>query len=106
MARKKPIQQKNLLLNAEALLINWQVVCCKIRMQPYKNAAENSGVIAYQIGDDFIIVEFQDGSTYLYNYKSTGKAGIEQMKMLAITGEGLTTFINQQVRTHYAEKLK
>ncbi len=75
-------------------------------MKPYKNAAENSGVSAYEIGDDYIIVEFQDGSTYLYDYKNTGKANIEQMKILALTSEGLTTYINQHVREHYAEKLK
>jgi hypothetical protein len=75
-------------------------------MQPYKNAAENSGVSAYEIADDFIVVEFQDGSTYLYDYKSTGKTNIEQMKILALTGKGLTTYINQHVRERYAEKLK
>ncbi|WP_448699136.1 hypothetical protein ACFGVR_19465 [Mucilaginibacter sp. AW1-3] len=75
-------------------------------MQPYKNTAENSGVTAYQLGDDFITIQFQDGSTYLYNYQSTGKAHIEQMKVLALSGEGLTTFINQHVREHYAKKLK
>lgn len=75
-------------------------------MQPYKNITDNAGVTAYEIGDDFIIVEFQDGSIYLYNYKSTSKADIEQMKILAVTGHGLTTFINQHVREHYAKKLK
>jgi hypothetical protein len=75
-------------------------------MQPYKNVAENSGVIAYEIGDDFILIEFQDESVYLYDYKSTGKANIEQMKILALTGEGLTTFINQHIREHYTKKLK
>jgi len=74
-------------------------------MQPYKNVAENSGVSAYEIGDDFIVIEFQDGSTYLYNYQSTSVVNIEQMKVLALTGEGLTTFINQHVREHYAKKL-
>jgi len=75
-------------------------------MQPYKNAAGNSGVTGYEIGNDFIIVEFQDGSTYLYDYQSTGQANIEQMKILALTGVGLTTFINQHVRGRYAKKLK
>jgi len=75
-------------------------------MQPYKSTAENSGVSAYEIGDEFIIVEFQDGSTYLYNYTSTGKHHIDQMKILALTGQGLTTYINQHVREHYAKKLE
>jgi len=77
-----------------------------IKMQPYKNITENAGATAYKIGDDHIIVEFQDGSTYLYNYTSTGKHHIEQMKILAVTGQGLTTYINQHVREHYAQKLE
>jgi len=74
-------------------------------MQAYKNLTENAGVSAYKIGDNFIIVEFEDGSRYLYDYMSAGKEHIEQMKILAITGQGLTTYINQHVRQHYAEKL-
>jgi len=87
-------------------LIIWQDVCSNEPMKPYKHKTEKAGVAAYNTGDDFIIIEFQDGSTYLYNYKSTGKANIERMKTLAATGKGLTTFINQHVRDHYAEKLK
>jgi len=74
-------------------------------MHPYKNSKDNSGVIAYEIGDDYIIAQFQDGRIYLYNYKSAGKASIEKMKALARAGEGLTTFINQVVRDRYAKKL-
>ena len=74
-------------------------------MHPYKNSKDNSGVIAYEIGDDSIIAQFQDGSAYLYNYKSSGKANIEKMKALALAGEGLTTFINQVVRDRYSKKV-
>ncbi|OCX53438.1 hypothetical protein BEL04_03820 [Mucilaginibacter sp. PPCGB 2223] len=74
-------------------------------MHTYKNEAENSGVSAYEIGTDFIIIEFEDTNRYLYTYQSTGKEHIEQMKILAITGQGLATYINQHVREHYAEKL-
>jgi hypothetical protein len=74
-------------------------------MHPYKNSKDNSGVIAYEIGDNHIIAQFQDGSAYLYNYKSAGKANIKKMKALALAGEGLTTFINQVVRDRYAKKV-
>jgi hypothetical protein len=74
-------------------------------MHPYQNSKDNAGVTAYEIGDDYIIAEFQDGSRYLYTYQSTGKKHIDQMKVLAITGQGLTTYINQHVREHYAKKL-
>jgi len=74
-------------------------------MHPYKNPKDNSGVIAYEIGDDYIIAQFQDGSAYLYNYKCAGKGNIEKMKTLAVAGEGLTTFINQVVKDRYAKKV-
>lgn len=74
-------------------------------MQRYKNSKE-AGVSAFEIGDDYIKAEFQNGPTYLYTYESAGKNNIEQMKKLAIIGRGLTTFINQNVKHHYAEKLR
>lgn len=66
-------------------------------MQRYKNSV-NSGVLAYEIGEDRIKVKFLDGTIYLYTYQSAGAENIEQMKTLAEKGKGLTTFINQSVR--------
>jgi hypothetical protein len=73
-------------------------------MQRYKNSV-NSGVLAYEIGDDRIKVKFLDGTVYLYTYQSAGAKNIEQMKALAQIGKGLTTFINQSVREQYAIKV-
>lgn len=75
-------------------------------MERYKNLAGNSGVVAYEIGSDFIKVEFRGGSIYLYNYHSAGKENIERMKELAMAGKGLSTFISQVVREKYASKLR
>ncbi|MFD0749492.1 hypothetical protein ACFQZS_05015 [Mucilaginibacter calamicampi] len=74
-------------------------------MQRYQSAEKNTGVIAYQIMPDEIIVKFRDGSVYLYTAASTGKKHIAQMQTLAKKGEGLTTYINQHVRENYKEKL-
>ena len=74
-------------------------------MIPYHNSSNNAGVTAYEPGADFIIVKFQDGRVYLYNHEVTGKTDIEQMKVLALNGEGLTTFINQHVKDKYAKRL-
>jgi hypothetical protein len=73
-------------------------------MQRYKNSV-NSGVLAYEIGEDRIKVKFLDGTIYLYTYQSAGEHNIEQMKALAEQGKGLTTFINQAVREQYAIKV-
>jgi hypothetical protein len=73
-------------------------------MQRYKNSV-NSGVLAYDIGEDRIKVKFLDGTIYLYTYNSAGSENVEQMKALAQTGKGLTTFINQAVREQYAIKV-
>lgn len=70
-------------------------------MQQYKGANRNTGVIAYQIGDGHIAVQFRDGSLYLYTNHSAGKAAIDEMKKLAVKGVGLTTYINQHVKDKY-----
>jgi hypothetical protein len=74
-------------------------------MQPYKNSNRDTGVVAYEMGDNGIAVQFRDGSVYLYTIKSTGKAAIEKMKSLANKGKGLTTYINQYVRDRYEKKI-
>jgi hypothetical protein len=75
-------------------------------METYKNAGDNSGVSAYEIGKEHITVQFKDSSVYLYNYTAPGRSQVEEMKRLAKKGEGLTTFINQHVREQYALRLK
>lgn len=73
-------------------------------MERYKNLGGNSGVVAYEIGSDFIRVQFSDGSIYLYTYASAGSHNIEHMKQLARNGQGLNSFINTIVRKAYARK--
>jgi hypothetical protein len=73
-------------------------------VKPYGSLTRDSGVVAYELGADFIRVQFRDHSVYLYTYTSTGARDIEQMKDLAVRGEGLTTFINTHVRKRYARK--
>jgi hypothetical protein len=74
-------------------------------VKPYKNTNRNAGIIAYETGDDFIKIKFNDGKIYLYNNESPGKLHVKQMKLFAQKGSGLTTYINQYVRDNYASKL-
>ena len=75
-------------------------------MERYRNTGGNSGIHSYEIGDDFIIVQFNDGGQYLYNNKSTGSTNIDRMKSLAKSGHGLNSFISTTVRKNYASKLR
>ena len=75
-------------------------------MERYRNIGGDSGIIAYEIEDDGIKVQFSDRSIYLYTDQSAGNNNIEHMKQLAISGHGLNSFINRRVKTRYASKLR
>ena len=75
-------------------------------MKRYLNLAGNSGVVAYEIDDDAITIEFADGGVYLYNSTAPGPEDVEQMQELAEQGRGLATYINRFVRDNYALKKK
>ncbi len=74
-------------------------------MTEYSARSGDAGVLRYRSNADSIKIEFQDGSTYLYTYRSASRIKIETMKKLAKEGQGLTTYINQHVRGSYASKL-
>jgi hypothetical protein len=73
-------------------------------MRPFENLSGDSGVIAYELLDDGVEVQFRDGTIYLYTVKSAGHKNIETMKQLALAGRGLSTFISTTVRDRYARK--
>ena len=73
-------------------------------MERYRNLGGDSGVIAYEIGDDSIRVMFSKGSVYLYTDASAGSHNIREMKRLARSGQGLNSFISTTVRKKYARK--
>lgn len=73
-------------------------------MQPYGNLSGRSGIVAYEIGDDFISVLFHgDRLPYVYSASLIPPPKIEQMKALALAGRGLASFIsrNADVRDAY-----
>lgn len=73
-------------------------------METYKNLGGDSNVSSFEIGNDYIKVEFNDRAIYVYTYASAGNHNIEEMKDLATNGEGLNSFINRYVRKKYASK--
>ena len=74
-------------------------------METYKNLGGDSDVLFFEMGNDYIKVEFSDGAIYLYTYASADSHNIEEMKELATDGEGLNSFINKYVRKKYASKI-
>jgi hypothetical protein len=49
--------------------------------------------VGYEIGTDFILVEFKNGVKYLYSYRSAGVVVVEIMKLLAKENNWLSTYI-------------
>jgi hypothetical protein len=74
-------------------------------MERYKNLQGDSGVASYSFGRDSITITFRTGATYRYNYAVTGKEHIQNMKILAREGRGLSTYISRYVKDRYAEQL-
>lgn len=70
-------------------------------MKAYGNMNGNSSVVAYEIGQSCIDVQFSNGKVYRYSYASAGKENVEQMKILADLGYGLNQFIIRYVRDKY-----
>ncbi len=74
-------------------------------MERYRNLNNRAGVVAYDEGDYGIVLQFFDGSTYLYTLASAGREHIETMKNLARQGYGLTAYVKQNLGGDYAKRL-
>lgn len=75
-------------------------------MERYANRGGDSGVTGYEIAQGQITVQFRDGAQYLYNNQIPGSAVVAEMQRLAITGEGLNSYISRVVRKNFARKLR
>lgn len=73
-------------------------------MERYANRGGNSGVRGYNIGEDYIDVMFSTGAVYRYSYRSAGVAKVEEMKRLAVAGQGLNSYIMRHARFNYERK--
>lgn len=75
-------------------------------MQPYANLGGDSGVIAYENGNDYIKVQFESGRHTLYTYTniSTGSSTVQHMQQLADSGHGLNSFISRK-KPNFSERI-
>lgn len=73
-------------------------------MQPYANKSGKSGIVAYEITADSIIVQFRDDWKYVYNTVTPGAVMLAQLKNLAQAGSGLNSYISSTVKKNFANK--
>lgn len=73
-------------------------------MQPYVDSDGESDIVSYETTEESILVKRKDGWTYEYNYATTGRDNVEQMKQLAAAGRKLADFIAKRVKGQYARK--
>jgi hypothetical protein len=77
-----------------------------LHMRVYNDRNQDSGVRAFELGEDSITVQFKDNSTYLYTSQSAGADHLQAMKRLAENGDGLNSYINRFVRNRYLSKVR
>lgn len=75
-------------------------------MQAYKDNSGDSGVAGFKIAAGSITIAFKNGGVYLYNSRKPGTKAVETMKKLALSGDGLATYINKYVRQNFAARLQ
>ncbi len=68
----------------------------------YANSSGRGGVLSYEFIENGIQLQFKDSyQIYVYTYNRPGRNKVERMKELALSGKGLTTYVNQYVREEY-----
>lgn len=72
-------------------------------MRTYGDHNGTSGITAFDFGTDcfgeeYIDIEYASGGVYTYLKKNVGEVNFLNMKVLALEGEGLNSFINKNVR--------
>jgi len=71
-------------------------------MQRYRNLGGDSNVHSFEIGVEYILVKFSGTfRVYKYSYWKAGRIHVEQMKLLAINGRGLNSYINRNTKSLY-----
>jgi hypothetical protein len=71
-------------------------------MTPYRNRSGRSGVVAYALAPDAILLEFAQGDVYESTARSAGAEALAEMRSRAERGSGLATYVSRHVRGGYA----
>ncbi|SEC39715.1 hypothetical protein SAMN04490185_1349 [Pseudomonas frederiksbergensis] len=75
-------------------------------MERYKNLSGDSNVVAYELGQGSITVQFASGThkTYIYDSARPGTVMVAEMQRLAVAGRGLNSYIGRVVKGSYSGK--
>jgi len=78
----------------------------KIATERYKNASGKSTVATYQLMKDAVTIGFASHEKYIYSNQSAGSENVTKMKVLALAGKGLGTFIENNLKEKFARKIR
>ena len=67
-------------------------------MREYGKPNGKSGITAYEIGKDYMDIQFRNGKVYRYKKDNVGDLNFLNMVTAALIGCGLNSFINKFVR--------
>lgn len=68
-------------------------------MQKYADINNDSGVKGFEIHDASITIWFGGSAkSYTYSYDMAGEHHVEEMKKRALSGDGLNSYINHNVK--------
>lgn len=71
-------------------------------MQRYADTDRDSGVFHFDIADSSITVWFKNTArSYTYSSQRAGRHHVERMKQLALAGDGLNEYINENIKKFY-----
>lgn len=71
-------------------------------MQKYADKDRDSGVSHFEIREASIVICFKSNAKqYTYSYQKAGLYHVENMKRLALSGDGLNEYINDHVKKLY-----
>lgn len=75
-------------------------------MERYKNLSGQSNVVAYELAQGSISVEFASGvyRTYVYDSNRPGPVMVAELQRLAVAGRGLNSYISSVVKSNFSRK--
>lgn len=75
-------------------------------MERYKNLSGQSNVVAYELSEGAITVQFASGTyrTYVYDSKRPGPVMVAELQRLAMAGRGLNSYISSIVKSNFSHK--
>ena len=75
-------------------------------MKKHKNVSGKSTITMFELAKDVVTVRFTSQEVYRYSNQSAGSENIGKMKILALAGKGLGTFIENNVKEKFARKVR